>query len=779
MDSPLRLGVANLVRQRGAGEISRDSFFEELAALQTAVTGTPWTGIGAGAAYDGMPSVYGLGDSWASEEGILPPTNFVSATPFDSVDLSMQQSLAHGLSATGEGTHDWSSGAHLLTGADARALILGRNNHLRHAVEAWTAPGSSAASHTQPSSVPFSQDPPAFGARLDRALGGDLLPPTATPSPTSAWPLNPRAFPEAWGHPDEVQWFDSQSEQEDVTSAFNRFLPERWPGLPQGAAFARVLGDSAGYIPLASPSHPHGRASTGSSSRSPSPHPNDSSPVDSSFASAPSRIGLRRSVGSDSPYASFTQRSEVWEKQRAQRCQELRRQRDEQEMSECPFFPARAQKRSTSSATSSTRCRGSSRGSSTGGLSSRAAAALGTRLSRPMSGMSRDALIARAEREREELKECTFQPDISKSSRSRQLCTSSSAASLNTSTGEAAISDFGQSFVRGCRSLSADAARGKATTSGARICRPQPRLFVPVTNSVHKDMVNARAYLAEDVFSRLMQPSPEMLSQSCSSISGSPTRQSHRESRGNGGKSSEVCTTSKCQSAASRSDESFISFLHRQNTCEEWRRERLSSIKAATDPPHRPVLCDRSIQLADRHRARRERSLEKGGIDTNAAAKEPAKEQECSFRPQITEAAKQRERRSLSELSAGDQRRREAKMDRLREQFAKEMKDETFAPHFYNTVEGVQSRLRVLQDPDSYLERVAKARSIQATRCEQERKRLLAKEAAECTFKPQVKSAPQFVQRMAESYRLVRSLKEKENESLDQCSDSTSRPEWR
>jgi hypothetical protein len=42
---------------------------------------------------------------------------------------------------------------------------------------------------------------------------------------------------------------------------------------------------------------------------------------------------LRRSVGSDSPYASFTHRSEVWEKQRAQRCQELRRQRDEQEMS--------------------------------------------------------------------------------------------------------------------------------------------------------------------------------------------------------------------------------------------------------------------------------------------------------------------------------------------------------------------------------------------------------------------------------------------------------------
>lgn len=167
------------------------------------------------------------------------------------------------------------------------------------------------------------------------------------------------------------------------------------------------------------------------------------------------------------------------------------------------------------------------------------------------------------------------------------------------------------------------------------------------------------------------------------------------------------------------------------------------------------------------------------GEDRNSVAKEPAPEPECSFRPHITVAGKQRERRSLSELSAGDQRRREAKTAKLREQLlAKEMKDVSFAPRLHNSSD-VQSRLRILKDPDKYLERVAKAKSMQESKFDQERRRRLEKEAEECTFQPKVKSAPEFVQRMAESYRLVRNLKEKENQSFDQSIEGNSRPEWR
>jgi len=156
---------------------------------------------------------------------------------------------------------------------------------------------------------------------------------------------------------------------------------------------------------------------------------------------------------------------------------------------------------------------------------------------------------------------------------------------------------------------------------------------------------------------------------------------------------------------------------------------------------------------------------------------------ECTFWPKITPVGQKMGRRSLSELSAGDQRRREAKMARLREQFRQnEMKGLSSKPKVntkYNKNAGVNSRLRVLEDPDGYLLRQEENRKKKSARCEEELKGRIEEERKQCTFKPEVMGqCPVFVKRMAESYRIVKDLKEKENQAQEN-SESKLRPEWR
>lgn len=609
MDSPLRLDVASLVRQRGAGEISRDAFFEQLAALQTATAETAPAAYGSGAvAEDGLQGD-GLGDSWASAEGFWQMSGLAHATPFESLDFSAQPEPG----LDGEDLHDWSAGPPLLTGEAARALILGNDPR------AISGPSGQVASAAwrQPAGMDDSS--------------GFMMPSYSTgpqpPAPSMAWMAEPEPLPAEAGLPvhESLQWQDfaigSQSLQwQDFVNASDGWLPS-----PYGIASTRLgqeaLGIGLGGGPLPStpplplsPSHAPAQPVDAASPYSPSLSPGAGGgpqrclTPEGSFAGGHSR----RSYGStDSPRTTgvaFAQRSELWEMQRMQRAQELRRQRDAREQAECSFHPNAApgsqQRRGVGSAASSSRGRaGGSR--SSGCLNGCRASELAERLSRPLSSADRDALNWQARRDREELQECTFQPDISRSTRSRRRA-SSSSASFNDWAGEAVTVDASHGHSR-CMA-------GGATGSQARRSREraEPQLFVPLTNDVPRDMVNARAYLSEDVFSRLVQPSPDALATQ-GSISAP-----RASSTGPGGgmaesKASELSTMSRCRSGGSinLSDESFLSFLHRQNTCEEWRRERLHCIKMDTAPSLRPELCNRSVQLASRHRARCEHKKRK------------------------------------------------------------------------------------------------------------------------------------------------------------------------
>merc|ERR1711972_458823 len=115
----------------------------------------------------------------------------------------------------------------------------------------------------------------------------------------------------------------------------------------------------------------------------------------------------------------------------------------------------------------------------------------------------------------------------------------------------------------------------------------------------------------------------------------------------------------------------------------------------------------------------------------------------------------------MSDLSLGDQRRREVRLARTREELEKKNVS-TFKPKIieYGNVGG---RLRVLQEPDTFIERTMRSRNIEAARREKDAKKLEDLELSRCTFAPKVQQAPGFIRRMAASHRLARELREKEN----------------
>merc|ERR1711972_1124071 len=108
----------------------------------------------------------------------------------------------------------------------------------------------------------------------------------------------------------------------------------------------------------------------------------------------------------------------------------------------------------------------------------------------------------------------------------------------------------------------------------------------PQTNGVSLEMVNAQAYLKEDVFTRLSQTCvPEATpSKSSGSTSSSGPRRSWSDT--------------------DLGDPTVSRFLERQNEKEEQRLNRLEGLQAAASVAGRPEINERSSRLAERRRER-------------------------------------------------------------------------------------------------------------------------------------------------------------------------------
>jgi len=313
--------------------------------------------------------------------------------------------------------------------------------------------------------------------------------------------------------------------------------------------------------------------------------------------------------------------------------------------------------------------------------------------------------------------------------------------------------------------------------------------FTPQTKGVAAHMVQANLYTRQNVFARLSQPHPEPPTISEASLEASlqtdslespPRRDAlRRSSRDFAAELSNVAVDHSggvADRTALDSSAAVAGFLDRQMAFEEVRLRRLYSLHTEHAPSHRPDVNERSRRLAESgERCRRSRGETLGPsyrepLGTpgrrqrrrarSAELAQQSFEESCTFRPQIG-ANSLRPARSLAELGAGDQRRREEYLTRRREELAAdEIREATFAPRI-KELPGVTGRLRVQEDPAAYLKRLERASGARLTERERAQGQQARQELQQCTFKPQIRSAPDFVTCMAKSYQTVQGLKEK------------------
>lgn len=443
-----------------------------------------------------------------------------------------------------------------------------------------------------------------------------------------------------------------------------------------------------------------------------------------------------------SSLSDFPRRTEVWEMQRQRRLEQLRARHVSKQLQECSFHPA----------------------SKRAGEGTRAEAdAVAARLYTPLaSSQSRTPEAIRQRREElqeAELRECTFAPNLSRSS-----------SSLRLSVGAAVPS-------KPCRKDISD--------EGPR--------YHPQTNAVPQHMMKASSYVQQNVFHRLSRASDVQDAGQPLEADQEPAQKAQVEQLQRS--TPDVSSVSMGSSGANTS--SFISFLKRQNDAEAERRRKLQQLEVATAPTLQPELSDLSRRLVDRQRQRsrsrdaksprpmsqlRGRSASPGLRSSMSAAalggrqrsEERLPREGHSYRPEICPSSARRPRRGFEELSTGDQHRRFEKTMLLQQKLQEEENSvATYAPKLNEMSAQFRGRLRVLEEPDSYVNRLTEHREqVLAWRAHQVQERI-DKALAECTFRPTVNDgAPAYVRRSAESYRVHKSYREKENESV-------AKPEWR
>jgi hypothetical protein len=197
----------------------------------------------------------------------------------------------------------------------------------------------------------------------------------------------------------------------------------------------------------------------------------------------------------------------------------------------------------------------------------------------------------------------------------------------------------------------------------------------------------------------------------------------------------------------------------------------------AKQAPHQPMLCRTSQAMAEAMRSGS--FLER--VSAEVARKEHeamrmkarlARDPECTFAPAINPASKALKGRSAVELSRGDQLRRETahRLMRLRTE-AEQLEGVTFAPAINDRSRAVEGRLRVLSEPHTYVQRLSAEAAAAAEKARQAAAEASSAALDECTFKPEVHAAPEYVTRIARSMALARAVRPPP--------PGPSKPEWR
>jgi hypothetical protein len=474
----------------------------------------------------------------------------------------------------------------------------------------------------------------------------------------------------------------------------------------------------------------------------------------------PASYGAARSYVKE----NFHSRVMKWKETRERSLAQRREDNALEEMDDCTFQPHLAP-------SSSRRRPASARGARKGGTSQKDV------VERLYSTQKKSTRAAEAEltrkREEEFRRTCTFQPNVNKKRtggrNNRRAMTPSRY----------------QQAQRRSNSSSRTPGYSQPRHKARPVSNPQPTgmdecTFQPKVNNVSNKFASARLYLQNNVHDRLSTPRADpQQAQSHQDSDSNRGGTSSRKSGGGGGvmdmdsflaeterKTGRGSSRRPASARRSRGDgavstrKSFSDFLSRQNQRSARREKNLETLRKKATPSHKPRICSRSRHIAT--------STSQGGfmqrLAKDALRKEHGKMkhkaeiarlESCTFKPNILASSRARPARSFTELSRGDSLKREtaARLMKLKAE-QDELEGLTFRPKLNPS--NARSRLNILNDPDSYLERIQKQEesfSIRRRKALQEQE---MKEFAECTFHPQINDAPQYIKRIAKSMALAR-----------------------
>ena len=379
-------------------------------------------------------------------------------------------------------------------------------------------------------------------------------------------------------------------------------------------------------------------------------------------------------------------------------------------------------------------------------------------------------------REEEFRRTCTFQPNVNKK-----------RAGGGRNNRRAMTPSRYQQAQRRSNKLSRTPGYSQPRHKTRPVSNPQPTgmdecTFQPKVNNVSNKFASARLYLQNNVHDRLSTPRADPQQQAPSQESDNSSSRGGAASRRSGGgggvmdmdsflaeterKTGRGSSRRPASARRSREDgtvstrKSFSNFLSRQNQRSARREKNLENLRKKSTPSHKPRICSRSRHIASttaqggfmQRLAKDALRKEHGKMKHKA---EIARLESCTFKPNILASSRARPARSFTELSRGDSLKREtaARLMKLKAE-QDELEGLTFRPKLNPS--NARSRLNILNDPDSYLERIQKQEenfSIRRRKALQEQE---MKEFAECTFHPQINDAPQYIKRIAKSMALAR-----------------------
>jgi len=204
---------------------------------------------------------------------------------------------------------------------------------------------------------------------------------------------------------------------------------------------------------------------------------------------------------------------------------------------------------------------------------------------------------------------------------------------------------------------------------------------------------------------------------------------------------------------------SFDDFWRRHQGREAKKQEKLKYIAASMESQHKPHLNRASLAMAKK-RGRQsiyERAIAKEK-EKKAKAKKIAEQdlKKCTFQPKINRVSKKMQGRTVEEMSQGDYQRAKLRTQERKLQLQKKDDEHSYKPQL-NSYKKVQSCLRVnSSDTAAYLKRVQDMEEKRLQKLKEMQDNQKRREMENCTFKPQVHEAPEYISKIAASMALLK-----------------------